>query len=477
MPSGPVPKLENYGIHPVYGFLPMDPPPLKRLPNPYFEPWEQLMDELHHLILVGALRSKVKQLPILDADRLSTERERERGYVVMCFLAHGYVWGFPKIESPETILPAALAVPWVKVAKSVGRQPVISYSASETFNFRLIDPNGPVDLSNVSTLHTFTGSMDESWFYMVAIAMEKEGAVALTPIVSAMEIIGQIQARGDAPTAQELETIAGHLDTIADAVGKLAPILHRMYERNDPYIFYHRTRPYQAGWKGNPEVMPKGVFYEGVLEANDENVVEVTPTGTWRIYPGASAGQSPIIHTLDVALGVHHLAMGNHHNPHKRSNGVNGYANGHVNGAPKSEDNPMLEMRKSLSEVHRRFLLDLQAAPSIHDFVAHLRESTAGPLADRVVNGYNRCVEEMRRFRDKHIQIVTTYIVIQAKRASGGVPPVSVDVGKRQEEGGPKSPTTIAAEAQQGGVTGTGGTDLIPFLKQTRKETVNALVD
>lgn len=43
-----------------------------------------------------------------------------------------------------------------------------------------------------------------------------------------------------------------------------------------------------------------------------------------------------------------------------------------------------------------------------------------------VIEAFNRCVEGMRVFRDKHIQIVTVYIVIQARKTKevghAGVP-------------------------------------------------------
>ena len=39
--------------------------------------------------------------------------------------------------------------------------------------------------------------------------------------------------------------------------------LRRMPEFCDPYIYYHRVRPYIHGWKNNPAV-PNGVIYDGV---------------------------------------------------------------------------------------------------------------------------------------------------------------------------------------------------------------------
>ncbi|KAJ1678628.1 tryptophan 2,3- dioxygenase, partial [Spiromyces aspiralis] len=55
--SLPLP-LEDYDVDLEFGFLPHDPP-LKRLPDPYYEPWERLVDKLNHFILAGRLRDAV----------------------------------------------------------------------------------------------------------------------------------------------------------------------------------------------------------------------------------------------------------------------------------------------------------------------------------------------------------------------------------------------------------------------------------
>lgn len=88
----PVPVLEDYDISPITGFVPHDQP-LPRLPQSYFQPWEETMDQLNHLIDSRQLRSKVDQWPILDVTQLSTLRERQRAYVLLSFVAHSYIWG------------------------------------------------------------------------------------------------------------------------------------------------------------------------------------------------------------------------------------------------------------------------------------------------------------------------------------------------------------------------------------------------
>jgi indoleamine 2,3-dioxygenase len=60
-------SLEEYDISLRTGFLPSEPP-LKRLPNDYFAPWESIMDDFNGLLLAGKLREKVDKVifPILQ---------------------------------------------------------------------------------------------------------------------------------------------------------------------------------------------------------------------------------------------------------------------------------------------------------------------------------------------------------------------------------------------------------------------------
>jgi indoleamine 2,3-dioxygenase len=83
--------LEDYGIT-SNGFLPNEPP-LERLPDPYYAPWEDLVGSLPTSLAQQTFRRQVDELPVLSTDRLTTEPEWRRAYVVMAFLAHAYIWG------------------------------------------------------------------------------------------------------------------------------------------------------------------------------------------------------------------------------------------------------------------------------------------------------------------------------------------------------------------------------------------------
>lgn len=54
-------SLEEYDISAKTGFLPSSPP-LRRLKNDYFAPWEDMMDDFNGLLLAGKLRAKVHKV-------------------------------------------------------------------------------------------------------------------------------------------------------------------------------------------------------------------------------------------------------------------------------------------------------------------------------------------------------------------------------------------------------------------------------
>lgn len=112
--------------------------------------------------------------------------------------------------------------------------------------------------------------------------------------------------------------------------------------QTDAHIFFNRVRPYMNGWEKS-EDLPNGVLYQGVQRLKSSNIPngEKTPNGTYGKYAGGSAGQSSLIHVLDVAFGVVHTPVG--------ANGVNF----------------IHEMRSYMPGPHRKFVEDLAASYSM----------------------------------------------------------------------------------------------------------------
>jgi len=111
----------------------------------------------------------------------------------------------------------------------------------------------------------------------------------------------------------------------------------------------------------------------------------------------------------------------------------------------------LARMQSYMSRHHRNFLHHLSVNPRpLRTLV-----STAGDPA--LLDAYNAAVQSLREFRDAHMIIVTLYILLPAKRARAAA--------KNAEKEQDKAP-----------LQGTGGTDLVSFLKGVRDRTTEARI-
>lgn len=121
-------------------------------------------------------------------------------------------------------------------------------------------------------------------------------------------------------------------------------------------------------------------------------------------------------------------------------------------------------MRSYMPGPHRRFLEHISKVANIREYVERHRYNSALSIA------FDACLVMLRAFRDKHIQIVSRYIIIQSRESRSNSHPTSPRAAL--------TPINIASAASQKAsepgskkLKGTGGTALIPFLKQARDET------
>jgi indoleamine 2,3-dioxygenase len=123
---------------------------------------------------------------------------------------------------------------------------------------------------------------------------------------------------------------------------------------------------------------------------------------------------------------------------------------------------------------HRRFLEDLASVANIRDYVDANRHDSALTAA------YNECLRSLTGFRDTHLRIVSRYIVIMAQQSKKHLAGDSVYSGTTQnpshvDMNGTDEGVVLGLaknEASKKGLKGTGGTKLMPFLKQSRDETI-----
>lgn len=413
--------MGKYHVYTDTGFLPNEFP-LERLPQSYYQPWEDLVNNLPSLILSKRIRPLVDRLPVLDTEQLETEPEYRRTYQVLGFLIHAYIWG---VNDATDKLPLQLSKPMLAVADHLRLPPLATYASLCLWNFKPIvkDQENMWDLDNLTTINTFTGSIDESWFYLVSTFFEYKGLFAIKAGTEAMRYV----------EADDAKNVQKCLENLAECIDVLGLVMMRMEEMCDPHVFYFRIRPYLAGWKnmGDAGLTKGGIFY--------------APETTPRAYAGGSNAQSSLIQYLDILLGVKHYSTGERPLPNLQNEATE--AEGPHNAF-------MTEMQTYMPGHHQDFLQTIKEMATIREYVFARKHSHPA-----LVLSYDACLAMLKLFRDKHIQIVTRYIVLQAKSSAKMGSSMTLRSGLAKSQ---KSDSSAK---------GTGGTALLPFLKQCRDET------
>lgn len=468
-------NLQDYDISTDTGFVPSQFP-LTELPNPYYKPWETLAANLPALILNRTIRRLIDEnLPILSTAKLATKQEYQRAYVVLSFLTHAYVWGYN--DQPCKVLPQQLAIPYKQVAQWLDMPPVATYAAVVLWNFKRALPlsldfgsasasasgNNSADsandsvastpLNNLATINTFTGSIDESWFYLVSCHFEIKGAKCLEVGLEALTA-----AVSNKPTL-----VISYLQQLAEHLDALGTLLMLMEEMCDPHVFYFRIRPFLAGWKNMKEfgLDADGLCYDDGLPESLLHPIS---------YAGGSNAQSSLIQYFDTLLGVVHHPTG--HRPHKVTNTVSNSSKSSTlkptqSTINNSENNFMEQMKQYMPAPHRKFLSDLAQESSVLKKFVQLNNKEYPELT----LAFDACLAMLKAFRDKHIQIVTRYIILPSRSANLSSNKTLRAGLANATASDPTKATSSSSSSSSKEPRGTGGTALLPFLKQCRDET------
>ena len=304
--------------------------------------------------------------------------------VHLSFISHAYIWGCPK---PQHSLPEVITSPWVKVAKILGRPPILSYASYCLDNWFKIDADEEISLDNIGLINNFLGGVDEDWFVTNHVCIENAASGAITA-ANDLAQMNEDNSEND---------ILKSLKSIKKSLKKVNHIFSRMPEKCDPYIYYHRVRPFIFGSKDNPD-LKKGLIYKGQYNNKPQ------------FFRGETGAQSSIIPFLDGALCIYHT-----------KDSLRQYLN---------------EMRDYMPPDHRKMIEKVEESSQAIRLVNGSK---------KLKNEYNNCLEEIRAFRDLHLEFAGIYIhkQSQVKNPFGGG-------------------STI---------TGTGGTPFMKYLKKHRDET------
>ena len=365
-------KIEDYDISAARGYLTPYEMGDVTLPEA-FAPIIAAGARLSGMMTSGRCRTFLEQLPEVDmaahVDKLSDAQLRML-MVHYSFIVQAYVWG--EAQAALT-LPRNLAVPYCILSEKIGQFPLLPYSSYTLDNWRKLDPKDEVGLDNIATIQNFYGGVDENWFILVHVEIEAKAGRALAAIPA---LIAAVDAGDKAQVKAGLTEIRASWDLIN-------PIFDRMPEKCDPYIYYHRVRPYIHGWKGNP-AMPDGLIYEGVAKYE----------GKPQAFRGQTGSQSSIVPTMDALLGIAH------------------------------ENDPLREYLDELHQYrpprHRQFIEEVQKRSRLRAFVAESGDA-------EMIGIYNDIIEHVQKFRTRHLEYAAKYINMQARDSEGN--PVDIGTG------------------------------------------------
>ena len=366
--SGQPVKLSDFGLSEEFGYM-QHVDPVVTLP-PGNEAWDEMGKNLPKYLMGTNFRQRVKDLPAFKIETLKTDGEIRRAFLILSYIGQAYQWSD---NEPAHVLPAVLAKPWYEVGKLVGRPPILSYTSYSIDNWYLLDKKGPIECGNIALLQCFLGGQDEEWFILIHIEIEKKAGKALKAIEDSQKAVA----------AQDLDALEKALRNLRDGIKAMYDVLARMPERCDPYVYFHRVRPYIFGWKNNPS-LPNGVVYEGVEEYQ----------GKGQTFRGETGAQSAIVPALDAVLGIVH-----------EQDQLRDY---------------LMEMRQYMPPMHVKFIEAAENGPSVRNFVMACNKESIKKL-------FNEAVELVADFRALHLEYAGTYIHAQSQKTPGN--PSAVGTG------------------------------------------------
>ena len=485
--------LGKYNVDPDTGFLP-NKDPLQRLPYARYHLWEDLADDLPKLLGVrmGQVRAPLRRLPPLDTDKLNSDEDLRRAHLLLSLFAHAYVWGGAE---PVDRIPEGIAKPLLEVSRRLDLPPVLSHTDLVLYNWRRLDVEADICMENLCTLNNFFDGRDESWFYLITTEIEARGASAIVPMLLAHDAIQRFNDKNNLvksdyskksdlfasePAESEVEAlvtnvfvgaltprnvacyVTGQLNKICKALLRMCLSLEAMSEGCHPFIFYHRVRPFLSGWKHNP-TLPSGVVYEGTDGSGPEKR---------HFYYGGSAAQSALIPFLDICFGIDHSKSKSHEF--------------------------LLAMRDYMLKPHREILQYCEKTACLREYVlsslANHNVDADGVVSSsqgadgmdttllKLRDSYNNCVLNIKRFRNGHMKLVSDYIIAQhrsqqvtSENTSSAASSSSHSVGEHGDGESGVAKVKKSFENSAGG-KGTGGTDLMTFLKPIRDHCTKSVI-
>lgn len=333
----------------------------------------------------------------------------------------------PATTSDPIIIPRGLAVPLVDVSKALRIAPILTFADTVLWNWELVDPKLPVTIENMHFTNIFSGTDDERNFYTTSARAELAG-------VEMLRIINDYQNLPNVTDLTSISKISRDLAKLTGIIDELSNVIQSVRGVVDPHVFYWEVRPWFEGSQSRGPDEPEWI-YEGCAKVDTQDL------------SGPSAGQSSVMHALDIFLDVDHK-LKERRSPAPSSDNK------------RSDVGFMERMRRYMPGKHRDYLSHLAASPRPIRALAAQTPALREP--------YDATIMALKKLRDLHIRIACLYIVSMSRTTppAGCGCPVAAMMEKLERE----------KAASQGPSRGTGGNELSLLLKAGRDATRRTLL-
>ncbi|KAG6917932.1 hypothetical protein DXG01_000369 [Tephrocybe rancida] len=419
----------DFDIHSDSGFFPSRQ--LDRLPD-VFDIWEDALAHANSKLALGEDDSeeaiaKRRQgedwrsaWPVLATEGLHDDlRLLQRAHMVLSWLVSFYVHSLPASKD-DIIVPKSLAVPLVTISRRLGIAPILTFADTVLWNCEPVDSSRPLSANNFRIVNAFSGTEDEKNFYIASAKAELRG-------VEMLQIIDDFHSIPKYEDLTMISKLSRDLNRLAVIVDDISKVIQSVRPGCEPHVFYFNVRPWFEGSGSQGPTAPKWI-YEGVEESDKLDL------------SGPSAGQSSVMHALDLFLDIDHKLR------ERRLPAP-------TDGNKRADHGFMERMRRYMPGKHREYLNFLAATPKSVRALAQSIPMLRDP--------YDNAVLALKRLRNEHMKIACLYIVSMSRSGVRGGCPVSAMMD-RLEVRGP--------------VRGTGGNELSVLLKAGRDATGRAML-
>ena len=271
----------------------------------------------------------------------------------------------------KNLLPKNIAQPFVEVAKKLDVYPWLDYHYSYSLgNYNKIDKNKGFEWKNLNMAAKFSGMNDERGFIMLHVDINQYSPDLIKAVFGIMNENSSKQNLSDS------------IKLMGDTLKKMNARRKLMWEASR-WKNYNDFRVFIMGIKGNEDIFPNGLIYEGVWDEP-------------QFFRGQTGAQDNIIPTADIASGV-------------------------INYYPKNQlTNYLMDLRKYRPKCVQLFFKELANSMSKKSILEQLVLSKN----QKGMRNLMRVYEEIYNFRNGHWQFVQKYIMQNTgyPKATGGTP-------------------------------------------------------